>query len=114
MSENQTNHMTIALMQTRNRALMSEVDTLNRQKLVLQTELDSSSSIGDEIAIPLILVVSVMLVVTSVTLIILVCKEKRGYPVFAPVTGTPFSGNATTEGTAYGNPAECSASHRVA
>jgi len=113
MGENQTNYRTIASMQTRNSALRSEVDTLNRQKIILQAELNSSSGIGDELAIPLIIVMSVMLVITSVTLTILVCKEKRGYPVFAPAaltaTGTPFEGNATTEGTAYGNPTACSA-----
>lgn len=126
MAENETNHKTIASMQTSNTGLSSEVDSLSKQKTVLQTrttglssqveslntqnkglqtELKSSGGMNDTLAIALIVVVSVMLLITAVTLVILICKEKKGSPVFAPgtrtVTGTPCAPNAT-----YGGPAE--------
>merc|ERR1712176_749440 len=123
MAENETKHMTIASMQTHNAQLSSAVDSLNTEKTILQTKLDltessmqdlqtekntattsepSCSGISNDLAIILIVVVSAMFLITSVTLVFLICKEKRGRPMFAPatvVTGTPAGGMAT-----YGNP----------
>merc|ERR1740129_2115107 len=112
--------MTIASMQTRNTALSSEVDSLNTQKTALQTELNSatasvesftvseatlradlakckdedSDSISDALAIVIYIIVSAMFLIVSLTLVVIICKERKGYPVFAPVAGTPV-GNAT-------------------
>ena len=57
--------------------------------------------------IPLIIIVSLMLLMSSVTLLILIRKEKAGRPVFAPVgpgtamvaTGTPIGGGGNTVGS---------------
>merc|ERR1719356_1017976 len=113
----------IASMQTHNAQLSSTVDSLNKEKTILQTKLDltesstqdlqtekntattsepSCSGISNDLAIILIVAVSAMFLITSVTLVFLICKEKRGRPMFAPatvVTGTPAGGMAT-----YGNP----------
>jgi hypothetical protein len=110
-AENETNHMTIASMQTANAQLSSEVDSLNTQITVLQTKLDSAvaeaeekdsaaasdaacSGIGEDLAIAIIVVVSAMFLITSTTLAFIICKERRGHPVFGPAT--PF-----TSGTSY-------------
>merc|ERR1712176_873079 len=113
----------IASMQTHNAQLSSTVDSLNKEKTILQTKLDltessmqdlqtekntvttsepSCSGVSNDLAIILIVVVSAMFLITSVTLVFLICKEKRGRPMFAPatvVTGTPAGGMAS-----YGNP----------
>jgi hypothetical protein len=104
---------TVTSMQTLNTQLTSDVDSLNGQKTILQNELDSvtsdEESCGDvrKITIALIVVVGVMLLITSVSLVILVVREKKGYPMFAPpgvamgtppascAMGTPVAGNAT-------------------
>jgi hypothetical protein len=146
MAENETNHRTIASMQTQNAQVSSAVDSLNTEKTILQTELNmvqtqnaqlssavdslntektilqtelnmtkasattpqpsepseaSCSGISNDLAIVLIVAVSAMFLITSVTLVFLISKEKRGHPVFAPpvfVTGTPAAGIST-----YGN-----------
>jgi len=125
MAENETNHMTMASMQAQNTQLSSEVDSLKTEKTILQTELNSAttdvdslkrertqlqkeqkeqdSSLDNDLAIALIIIVGVMLLITTVTLIILIFKERRGYPVFAPATlGTPVVGSPAGTAT-YGN-----------
>jgi len=103
MAENATNLMAIASMKTSNTRFSSEVVALNRNNTILQTKLSmqakqssatvtSCGGISDELAVALIVVVSVMLLISSLTLVILILKEKRGKPLFAPaltVVGTP-------------------------
>lgn len=84
----------------RNTQLLSDVGSLKTEKTVLQTKVDSlqkqlnsakkdddesCGSIGDELAITLIAVVIALLLITSSTLAIVICREKRGKAMFAPV-----------------------------
>jgi hypothetical protein len=116
MAENETNHMTIASMQTDNARLLADVDsrdtritilqTDNARLLadvdsrdtritILQTELDvSKDDEGDSAGVmALIIIVCILLVITSLTLVFLVMQEKKGKAVFAPVAGTPVVTN---------------------
>lgn len=118
MAENDTNHVTIASMQTSSRQLISEVASLSKQKTVLETQLDSAildaeskstaktscEGMGNDLAIALIVVVSAMLVTTSAILGILVFKEKKGNPMFGP--GTGMAVGMPVGGSTFGNPAE--------
>eukprot|EP00931_Biecheleriopsis_adriatica_P018954 TRINITY_DN13071_c0_g1_i1.p1 TRINITY_DN13071_c0_g1~~TRINITY_DN13071_c0_g1_i1.p1 ORF type:complete len:779 (-),score=116.57 TRINITY_DN13071_c0_g1_i1:73-2409(-) len=125
MAENETNHMLIASMQASNGQLGSEVESLKTQVTVLQTKLDDSvtfqqtessstaetscGSVGDDVAIALLVIVSVMLVITIAILVFLILKERRGVPVFRPAgwaMGTPVEsiGGASTYGSSAAKP----------
>jgi hypothetical protein len=95
MAENDTNHMTIASLDARISDLQIQVDS-------------STDSLDDGLIIAVIVIVSALLVTSSVTLFVLVSREKRGAPVFAPVTGTPVARNVAVGspvgGATYGNP----------
>jgi len=95
MAENETNHMTIASMQTDNVRLLAEVDSRDTSITILQTELDvSKDDEGDSAGVmALIIIVCILLVITSLTLVFLVMQEKKGKAVFAPVAGTPVGTN---------------------
>jgi hypothetical protein len=103
MAENETNHMTIASLNAR----------ISDMQIELDTSTESTDSLDDGLVIAVIVIVSALLVVSSVTLFVLVSREKRGAPVFAPVTGTPVArnvavgspvGGATTYGSPVGGP----------
>jgi hypothetical protein len=95
MAENETNHMTIASMQTDNARLLADVDSRDTRITILQTELDvSKDDEGDSAGVmALIIIVCILLVITSLTLVFLVMQEKKGKAVFAPVAGTPVVTN---------------------
>jgi hypothetical protein len=103
MAENETNHMTISSLNAR----------ISDMQIELDTSTESTDSLDDGLVIAVIVIVSALLVVSSVTLFVLVSREKRGAPVFAPVTGTPVArnvavgspvGGATTYGSPVGGP----------
>jgi len=118
MAENDTNHMTIASMQTGNAQLISEVALFSKQKTILETQLDSAISAGEakstattscegmsnDLAIALIAVVSAMFVTTSAILGFLVFKERKGNPLFGPAPGVAVG--MPVDGPTFGNPAE--------
>jgi len=111
-AENETNHKTMASMQTRNTQLSSEVESLKTEKTVMQTQLEaqansaattsdtSCSGMSEGLAIALIVIVGAMFFITSVTLVLLICKERSGKPVFGPATPLTYKGNP--EGATYG------------
>jgi hypothetical protein len=94
IAENETNHMTIASLNARITDLEAE--------LVTSTNGPSEDS-GEDLVVAVIVIVSALLVISSVTLAIVVFKEKRGAPVFAPVAGTPAR-NVPVGSPVYGNP----------
>jgi hypothetical protein len=108
MAENETKNNQIASLQTQLDSATASASESGTIIVSLQAQLDSADGISDDLAIALIVVVSVMLLVTSLTLVILILKEKRGAPVFAPgapvVTGTPCAADGQP-GETVGNPA---------
>jgi hypothetical protein len=97
MAENETNHMTIA-------DLEAQLETSRTRIMDLEAEQETSTNgLSEDLVVAVIVIVSALLVISSVTLAIVVFKEKRGAPVFAPVAGTPAR-NAPVGSPVYGNP----------
>jgi len=109
-TERKTNKDTIASLQSSNAQLSSQVDSLNEQKTILQTQLatvqdsapqaiasTSCDGMSEELAIAIIAVVSVMFFITSCTLGILICKERAGKPIFVPFFDTEPAKNDGTK-----------------
>jgi hypothetical protein len=99
---NSTLHASIASMQVSNNQLTSEVASqqaavysLSSDKLVLQTKLDDAGSLSDTTAIILIAIPNALFLFAFFTLVVVLCKEKKGNPLFAaaqtPVAGTPVT-----------------------
>jgi hypothetical protein len=107
MAENVTKNNQITSLLTQLDSATASASESGTIIVSLQAQLDSADGISDDLAIALIVVVSVMLLVTSLTLVILILKEKRGAPVFAPgapvVTGTPCAADGQP-GETVGNP----------
>jgi hypothetical protein len=115
MAENETKNNQVASLLTQLDSATASASESDTKVVSLQAQLDSakesasdSDRISDDLAIALIVLVSVMLLLTSLTLVILILKEKKGAPVFAPgspvVTGTPCTADGQP-GETFGNPA---------
>jgi len=100
MDDKQEDKDTIASLTTSNAQLTSEVASLSQQKTVLQTQLDtlenleqpaptaSCEGMSEELAIAIIVIMSVMFLISFCTLGILIHKERVGKPMFVKFLDT--------------------------
>merc|ERR1740129_2405848 len=95
----------VASLQTDLDSATASVESFTVSEATLRADLatckdEDSDGISDGLAIALIIIMSAMFLIVSLTLVVIICKERKGYPVFAPVagiaTGRPV-GKATNE-----------------
>jgi len=97
----------VASLQTDLNSATASVESFTVSEATLRADLatckdEDSDGISDALAIALIIIVSAMFLIVSLTLVVIICKERKGYPVFAPVAGTPV-GNATYGSSSAGD-----------